>query len=282
MDDRETTVRSRELGDALRRAMRNAGYTGRELARRLDWPHPNISRLLNGKRGGAEIDVSAFLAVCGVTGAERERLLGLCGELRKLGWFQQHGSRLPKQLQTLMKLEGQAECFCEFQPNVVPGLLQTPAYARALLTGTGTLPAEEVDGRVQARMDRKSLFEPPKRARFDFFLHEFALRLPVGGKEVMSEQLHHLLEMVVRRNVAIRVVPAAIGAHSAIAGHFNLMEFPEFNPVVYLDTQTASLFLEQTEEIAAYRRVLDVLAATALDQGESRDAIAALAVELYS
>ncbi|HEV7980065.1 helix-turn-helix transcriptional regulator [Amycolatopsis sp.] len=282
MDDRETTVRSRELGDALRRAMRNAGYNGREIARRLGWPHPNVSRLLSGKRGGAEIDVATFLAVCGVKGEERARLLGLCGELRKLGWFQQHGSRLPKQLETLMRLERQADSFCEFQPMVVPGLLQTPSYAQALLTGTGTLPVEEIDGRVLARMERKSLFEPPKRARFSFFLHEFALRLPVGGNEVMSEQLHHLLEMAVRFNVTIRVIPAVIGAHAAIAGQFKMMEFPEFNPVVYLDSETASLFLEEPGEIAAYRRVSETLATTALDEGESKDAIAALAVELYS
>jgi hypothetical protein len=98
----------------------------------------------------------------------------------------------------------------------------------------------------------------------------------------MSEQLHHLLEMAVRFNVTIRVIPAAIGAHAAIAGQFNLIEFPEFNPVVYLDSQTASLFLEEPGEIAAYRHVVELLAATALDEGESKDAIAALAVELYS
>jgi hypothetical protein len=144
------------------------------------------------------------------------------------------------------------------------------------------LPVEEIDGRVLARMERKSLFEPPKRARFSFFLHEFALRLPVGGNEVMSEQLHHLLEMAVRFNVTIRVIPAVIGAHAAIAGQFKMMEFPEFNPVVYLDSETASLFLEEPGEIAAYRRVSETLATTALDEGESKDAIAALAVELYS
>jgi transcriptional regulator with XRE-family HTH domain len=282
MEDRETTVRSRELGDALRRAMVGAGFSGREIARRLGWPHPNVSRLLSGKRGGAEIDVSAFLAVCGVIGEERDRLLRLCGELRKLGWFQQHGSCLPKQLRTLINLEDQAEAFCEFQPVVMPGLLQTPAYARAVVVDMATVPAKEIDGRVDARLTRQLLFERRPRPRFTFFLHEFALRLPVGGAEVMSEQLHYLLEMVVRPHVGIRVVPASVGIHAAIAGHFKLMEFPEFNPVVYLEAETSSAFLEEPADIAAYFRVVGKLAAVALTEGESRDLIAALAIELYS
>ena len=96
----------------------------------------------------------------------------------------------------------------------------------------------------------------------------------------MSDQLHHLLRMSVRPYLTLRVVPAALGAHAGIAGHFKLMEFAEFKPVAYLDSQTSCLFLEGREEIAAYQHILSMLAETALKEGESRELIATLATEL--
>ena len=95
MSSREPTVRSRELGDGLRQVMQRAGLTGREAARLLGWSESWVSRLLSGKRGATELDVAAFLGVCRVKGAERDRLLALCQEQHVPGWFQQHGSRLP-------------------------------------------------------------------------------------------------------------------------------------------------------------------------------------------
>jgi hypothetical protein len=134
---------------------------------------------------------------------------------------------------------------------------------------------------VAARLARQRLLSRQPPARFTFFIHEFVLRLPVGGPAVMSDQLHHLLRMSVRPYLTLRVVPAALGAHAGIAGHFTLLEFVEFKPVAYLDSQTSSLFLEGPEEISAYRHILATLAGTALKEGESRELIATPATELY-
>ena len=101
MLDREPTIRSRELGDGLRRAMQKAGLNGKQAAHLLGWSPSWVSRLLSGKRGATELDVAAFLGVCRIKGLERDRLLVLCQEQHTPGWFQQHGSRLPKQLMTL-------------------------------------------------------------------------------------------------------------------------------------------------------------------------------------
>jgi len=101
MLDREPTIRSRELGDGLRRAMQQAGLNGKQAAHLLGWSPSWVSRLLSGKRGATELDVAAFLGVCRIKGLERDRLLVLCQEQHTPGWFQQHGSRLPKQLMTL-------------------------------------------------------------------------------------------------------------------------------------------------------------------------------------
>ncbi|MGH3435809.1 MAG: helix-turn-helix domain-containing protein [Sciscionella sp.] len=282
MRDRESTIRSRELGDGLRVAMARAKLTGQDAARELGWSPSRVSRLLSGKRGGKDLDVSAFLAICGVKGRERQRLLRLCQEMDKAGWLQQHGSRLPKQLRTLIDHEDKAVSIGDFQATLVPGLLQTGEYARALIHGTGNVPDSEIDDRVAARLARQQLFSREHRAQFTYFIHEFALRLPIGGPEVMSEQLHHLLRMSVRPYLTLRVAPTSLGAHAGIAGQFKLMEFAEFKPVVYIDSETSSLFLEEPEEIAAYRRILAGLADSALDEGQSRELIARLATELYA
>jgi transcriptional regulator with XRE-family HTH domain len=282
MYDREPTIRSRELGEGLRRAMEQAGLNGKQAAQLLDWSTSRLSRLVSGKRGGNEVDVSAFLAVCQVTGTERARLLALCRDQNTPGWLQQHGSRLPQQLVTLIDHENKAMGYSDIQPLVVPGLLQTGDYARALISRVVNVPAAEVNDRVAARLARQSLFSRERPARFTFYLHEFVLRTPVGGSAVMSEQLHHLLRMSVRSYLTMRVVPASLGAHAAMAGPFIFMEFAEFRPVAYLESETSSLFLEKPAETQAYRRILGALAEAALDEGQSRELIATLATELYA
>jgi transcriptional regulator with XRE-family HTH domain len=282
MPDHEPTVRSRELGEGLRRAMTYAGLNGQQVARQLDLSPSWVSRLVSGKRNASAVQVSAFLAVCRVTGPERERLLALCEDQHTPGWFQQHGSRLPQQVVTLIDHEIKAIAISEFQSTLLPGLLQTGDYARALLKEAGRVPAEEIDGRVAARLARQSLFSRDRPPHFTYYLHEFVLRLPVGGAVVMSEQLHHLLRMAVRPYLTLRVVPAALGAHAATAGSFTLMEFAEFKPVAYLESETSSVFLERPVEIDAYRSILATLAQTALGERESRELIATLATELYA
>jgi transcriptional regulator with XRE-family HTH domain len=281
MADHEPTIRSRELGEGLRRAMERAGLNGAQAAHQLGLSPSWISRLLSGKRNVTAVQVAGLLAVCRVTGTERDRLLALCDEQHVPGWFQQHGSRLPQQLVTLIDHETKAVAISEFQEPGMPGLLQTGDYARALLSRSGTVPAEEVEDRVAARLARQSLFSRDQPARFTFYVHEFALRLPVGGPTVMLDQVEHLLRMSRRPFLTLRVVPAALGAHAGMAGAFTLLEFADFRPVVYLENENSSLFLEQPVEIESYQQILESLAQTALDEEESRKLIATLATELY-
>ncbi|MGI9002753.1 MAG: helix-turn-helix domain-containing protein [Pseudonocardia sp.] len=282
MKDREPTIRSRELGDGLRQAMEGAGLKGNQVARLLDLSPSLISRLLSGQRHPTAVQVASFLALCRVRGAERDRLLALCDDQHIPGWLQQHGSRLPPQLVTLIGHENKAIAISDFQSTVVPGLLQTGDYVRALIREAGTVPENEVDARVTARLARQSLFSRERPARLVFYIHELVLRLPIGGSAVMADQLHHLLRMTTHSCLTLRVVPAALGAHAAINGSFILMEFAEFKPVVYLESETSSLFLETPTEIGAYRRILAAMADTALGEGESRELIATRATELHA
>jgi transcriptional regulator with XRE-family HTH domain len=282
MPHRESTVRSRELGDGLRVAMEGAGLNGKQTAQALGWSESLLSMVLNGKRTASEVDVAAFLGVCRVKGEERERLLALCREQDTLGWFQSHGSRLPKQLVTLIDHENKATTISAFEAVGVPGLLQTGEYARAVIRRSVNVPPGEVDDRVAARLARQSLFSRERPAAFTFYLHESVLRLPVGGPTVMAEQLHHLHRMSTRSYLSLRVLPIALGAHPAMTGAFRLMEFIEITPVAYLESETSSMFLEKPEEIQAYRNILTALAEIALSEGQSRELIAAVATELYA
>lgn len=282
MVDREPTIRSRELGEGLRQAMERAGLNGKDAATLLDWSPSWVSRLLTGKRGCTEVEVAQFLGLCRVRGKERARLMALVHDQDTPGWLQQHGSTMPKQLATLIDHENKAIKISGFESMIVPGLLQTGEYARAVISRIANVPAHEVEDRVAARLARQSLFSRERPARFTFFLHESALHTPVGGPGVMSEQLHQLLRMSVRPYLTVRVVPVALGAHAGMAGSFRVMEFAEFKPVAYVESETSSLFLEKPVEISAYRKILAALAESALSEGQSRELIGSIATELYA
>jgi transcriptional regulator with XRE-family HTH domain len=282
MDDHEPNIRSRELGLALRRAMEGRGLTGLKMAGLLGWSAARVSRLLNGRRGAAPADVASFLAICMVTGAERDRLVRLAEDQGKEDWLQQYGSRLPKQLRTYMDHETRATIVRDFQAIILSGLLQTADYARAVISRGANIPADEVEDRVHARVLRQQIFSAPNRPDFTFYIHEFVLRLPVGGRAVMSEQLHHLLRLSVRKGISIRIVPRTWGAHAGQAGSFILMTSDTYLPVVYLEGETSGTFLEKPPSINAYRTVLDALAEAALDEQQSRKLIGSVAVDQYA
>jgi hypothetical protein len=281
MTEQEPTIRSRELGEALRLAMERAGLSGKRVAGLLGWSETKVSRVLNGRLVLKEVDVSAFLAICMVHGAERDRLLAFASQQNTSGWLQQFGSSVPEQLRTLVNHESRATTILEFEPCFVPGLLQTNDYAQALLERSATVPPHDVESRAVARLGRQNVFNGEYRPRCTFYLHELIFYLPVGSRTVMSDQMHHLLQMSVRSYITIRVIPASFGAYAAVTGACRLMESAEFRPVVYVEEQTAGLFLEEPEEIATYRKVFAALADCALNERHSRDAIAELAINLY-
>jgi hypothetical protein len=282
MRDKEPTIRSRELGDGLRAAMERAGLNNRRTAELLEWPEPRLSKVLHGRRGVDEVEVSAFLAVCGVKGRERARLLGLTREQDTPGWLQQFGARLPKQLQTFIDHENKATDITDFATVVLPGILQTGEYARAVIDRIANVPDKEVEERVAARLARTNVFSRPRPPQFSFLIHELVLWLPVGDNDVMCDQLHHLLRLSVRRYISIRVVPAVSGAHAGGSGSFILMESDRYKPVVYLEGETSGLFLEEKEEIDAYRNVVKDLEDLALSEENSRELIGTVAAERYA
>jgi transcriptional regulator with XRE-family HTH domain len=279
MDDRETTARSRELGEALRAVREAAGYSGVHLARKLGWSPSRISRLESGKRGASELDVAIFLAVCGVTAEKLERLLEVCREAYAQSWLQSHRGLVPERLQTLAMHEATATVIHEYEPMVVPGLLQTRDYAHFLYLWAGLELPDVIPVQVEARMARQSLLNRRHPPETRFYIHEYALQAQPGTMRVMNEQVLSLNLIAMRPRCSIRVVPATTGLHGALRGGFRLMEFRDHGPVVHVDNLTSSLFLEDGHDIAVYRAVLNRLADAALDEGQSREFLVRLANE---
>jgi hypothetical protein len=175
-----------------------------------------------------------------------------------------------------MLQENTAAAITDFELTRIPGLLQEEHYARALLTDAGMVSPDGIEPRVEARIARQSLLKRRDAPSCLFYIHEQALQLPVGGTDVMRHQIWHLLMAGSSPRCAIRVIPIAAGAHAGMAGPFRLMEFYQEKPIVYVENETCSLFLEEKEHIESYRQVLRQLHTVALDEGESRELLADL------
>lgn len=283
MGAKESTVRMRELGVALRKAARRAGLSNNQIAHRLGWSNSKVSNIFGAHRGVSEADAASILALCGSAehgGAERARLLRLCRDSHQLGWWQEYGDRLPPKLRTLIDHEDSAIAVSGYHSLLVPGLLQVADYTRASMRGSATIPEHEIDERVEARIKRQEIFDRSHPAHFKFFIDEYASNRAGIPQDIMSAQVHHLLRMSIRPYVEIRIIPESVGFHAGFSGPFVFMEFAEIKPVVHLEHETSSVFAERPETTGAYRRILRALAEIALDSEQSMEWIARRASDL--
>lgn len=267
-----STGRRRELGSDLRHLREHRGVNGTEMASRLQWTSTMLSRAETGKRPMTEVEVATYTGVCGVTGAEQNVLLDLAREPDDYR-LKRHLGQLPDQLRSLIFHESTASTIESFEPIFIPGITQTEGYARALFVEGRLLDPADIDRLVDIRLARRDVITRYNPAQCTLFVHENALRMPVGGPRVMHEQLLHLLFVSDRPQCSIRVVPVSAGARGVAPGAFITFGYGEDSPVVYLEHQTTSEFLENRTELLAYRTVLDRLATVALTERESREFI---------
>jgi hypothetical protein len=223
------------------------------------------------------VDVGHYLGMCGAGADVLEDLLELINEPDDFR-LQRHQGRIPDQLRSLIFHESTATQIHSFQATYIPGVAQTADYARALFQASGAFEPAQIEDRVQIRTSRADLvLGRSKPARCTYLIHENALRAPVGGPRVMHEQLLHLLFLGSRLDCVIRVVPVAAGAHGMVDGSFQIFGYKEDPPMVYLQHETTSEFLENDEEVASYRRVLQRVASVALDGPQTREFLAQVA-----
>lgn len=249
--------------------------TQRKVAELLDWEEAKVSDLVKGKGGVNEVELAMLLGLCTVKPDEARRLLALFSESREKGYleFAEDGVLSPQR--TLMEQERQASKIVVWSLNLIPGLLQIDAYIRAAcertVLGADPLAVETV---IKAKLARQAVFH--RSREFVFYVHEHALRLPVGGGEVMKAQLLHLLTMTVRPYLTVRIVPVAVGAHAGLAGSFTRLRYEKFEPVIFVEGGRTGLFLEDKDSVSYYDAVIERLDQLALDEEESRALITSI------
>ncbi|MGW1586971.1 helix-turn-helix domain-containing protein [Streptomyces sp. NPDC002386] len=275
------TVRRRRLGQELRRLRELKGMTAEEVAERLLVSQSKISRLENGRRSISQRDVRDL---CGVYEVEDQRivdsLMEMARDSRQQGWWHTFGD-IPYSV--YIGLETDAESLRVYEPQLVTGLLQTRAYAEALVQGA--LPetsTAEIEKRVQVRMRRQERITAEGNAlRLWVVLDEAALRRVVGSRLVMREQLEHLIEMSQLPHVTVQVLPFEVGAHPGLNGQYAILEFTDAadSSVVYLEGVTSDLYLEKAQDVQKYAVMYEHLRAQSLNVEQSRQLIAKMAKE---
>ncbi|WP_176946901.1 helix-turn-helix domain-containing protein [Lentzea fradiae] len=268
---RRSTVRGREFGDAIRALLRAAGLTNRAVAELLGWQEAKVSELINGKEGTSDVDLAKLLGLLRTPPDEFDHLMALHHETHIRDWLQPKGSGAPDRARTLREHERIASEITGWSMNVVHGLLQVPGYTRHLADSAVNL-QDDVDTVVHSRSMRQRAVLDGYRT-VSIFMHEQALRLPVGNAEVMAEQLHHLLRLSVRPYLTIRVIPTASGPHAGLAGDFDLLKFKKIPPLVYLESHGANVFLEDRHSVGLYATVIRSLGRRALNSDGTRKLI---------
>lgn len=276
------TVRRKRLGIELRRLRERAGLTCEDVGQRLDCSGTRISRMETGRISVRPGDVRELLDIYGVTGTEAESLVQLAREARRKGWWHTYGRVLPSWFEAYIGLEAEAVRLRDFQSLVIPGLLQTEDYARAVLRGAPNASrSEDINRQVALRMERQVILSQANPPDLWVVLSESVLRVQVGGANVMRAQLRRLIDVAERANVTLQVLPFTTAAHVQPISPFTILEFPEAaDPtVVYIEHLTGSLFLESEQEVRRYTVVFDHLRAEALGTGKSIGLIARVSAE---
>ncbi|MFH8976850.1 helix-turn-helix domain-containing protein [Streptomyces sp. NPDC017890] len=277
-------VRRRKLGAELRAQRTSAGITSGEAARLVGWHQSKVSRIETGTSGAKPADVRLLLDAYGVDDDQlRELLVTLAGSDDAGGrnhWWHAYRGVLPPTYRDFISLESQASAMRTLETTVVPGLLQTPEYARAVTrAAVDGLPEERLDTLVEVRLARQDVLRARPPLELSAVLDESVLRREVGGPGVMARQLARLVDAARLPHVRLQVLPFAAGAHIGVTGPFVIFSFSSTSDldVVVLDHLTSSLHLERKEDLEAYTEAFNALLTHALSPEDSLDFIAATA-----
>ncbi|WFE51178.1 helix-turn-helix transcriptional regulator [Micromonospora sp. WMMD1155] len=266
------TPRSRRLGRELRRLRETRGLTQGDAAKLLKCSQQRIARIESGDIKPRPRDVLEILVAYEVPhDAEQGRALrAMAEQLREPGWWQRLNT-LPARYVTFIAYEAEATDLRQFQPTLIPGLMQTRAYAQEVIRIGRETDQEEITQRVEARLKRQEVLtarNPP--LRLQAIITEQALMLEVGDADVRRDQLEHIIKVAALPNVTVQVLTLAAGAHLAVHGGFEVLTFADGDPPLgYIETLAGELFLESPEEIRRLTGVHEHLLSLALSPRES-------------
>ncbi|NIK59749.1 helix-turn-helix domain-containing protein [Kribbella shirazensis] len=255
------------LGGHLRELRERAGVTRTDAGWAIRSSESKISRLELGRVGFKERDVADLLTLYGVHDApERDRLLALAREANDPGWWHRYGDVTPEWFDAYLGLEATAELIRTYEIQFVPGLLQTADYARAVarLGPSGTRTDSEIERLVALRTRRQRALDREPPLKLWAVIEEAVLRRPIGGTDVLRDQLGALLEATARPNVTVQIIPLESSGHAATGGAFSLLRFPQRDlpDIVYLEHLTSALYLDKRDDVETYTQALELLAST--------------------
>jgi transcriptional regulator with XRE-family HTH domain len=263
------TLRRRELGFLLRQLRTERRLSIDEVTERAMFSATKLSRLETGRVGASPRDIRDLCIVYGITDAdEREHLMALAREGKQRAWWQQFD--LP--YATYVGLEAETSAISHYETDLVPGLLQVKAYARAIFeSGDPPLEPAAIEQRIEARVRRQALLTQADGPLFHCIIDEGALRRSIGGIPVMRTQLSRIIAAAELPKVTIQILPLEIGAHPGLGSNFTVLEFnkPMVNDVVYVEGAVGNIYLESPGDLERYQRIFSRLQSTALDPGSS-------------
>lgn len=277
--DGSPTIRRRQLGLLLRSYREAAGIKGTQAGRLLGKDQAYISRAEGAKQTLPPDQLDMLLDAYEVPEADRDALRDLRGQAERRDWWTVWGrNSVATATQLLLSLEPDALELRSYETELVPGLLQTEGYARALMTSGAEVygvPDAEVERRVRVRIARKEILMRARPVQLHAVINEAVLRRPIGGREVFADQLRYLLDIAERPNVTIQVLPFSTGAHPALGGSFELLRFPPgvMTEVAYVSSLNTATYLED-DDVAGYTVMFDRLRLVGLGAAESHELIA--------
>lgn len=275
----DPTVRRRRLGSELRRLREAAGLTLDDVAKLTNFTTAKASRIETARSGVKADDLNALLGLYGVDKddtARRTALHGLAKEGARRGWWQTYRDAISPAYVDLISLEADARSMRSYEATLIPGLLQTAAYARATIDAINmTSTQERVNALVEVRIQRQAVLTRPEPLEFWAIIHEAALRPRIAGPQIMKDQLQRLRDLSELPQVSIQVLPLEATPHPGLAGAFAIIGFPETSDldVVLVESLTSALYVEDPAEVSIYGSAFERLRAAALPFDESADLI---------
>ena len=259
------------LGNQLRQLREASGITAGAAGHAIRASHAKISRMELGRVGFKERDVADLLTLYGIIDEqERGAFLALARRANVPGWWHHYSDILPHWFEMYLGLEQAASVIRTYEPQLVPGLLQTESGARAVIQLNPDLPVTDIDRRVALRMKRQRVLTQPEAPNLWAVIDEAAL-WRLDGRAAMRDQMQHLIDMAELPNVTLQVMPFYSGAHAAVGGPFTILRFsePDLPDLVYLEQLTSALYLDKNEDVQHYLMVMDRLCVQAKSPAET-------------
>jgi transcriptional regulator with XRE-family HTH domain len=267
------------LGTQLRRLRDSRGITAQAAARAIRGSESKISRIELGRNAIREIDVLDLLTYYGVGVVEREQLLSLAEQANRPGWWHRYNDILPDWFQSYVGMEEAATSIRVYEPQLIPGLLQTQQYTAAVLAFCD-IPIGEADRHIILRKERQRRFTEG-RLKLWAILEETALRRPIGSKEILRDQLRYLLSLSSRQNLTLQIIPAGLGGY-AVPGGFTILRFSEADlpDVAYLEHLTSALYFDKRSDVDRYLLAMERLSVVSSKPSETPHILTTIITQL--